>query len=71
MKYLTRLVAIVAALLLTAYLGWRLVRFLEVDSCLDSGGRYDYEAGACVTTVSSLPSSRLRFDPETPAVTRG
>ncbi len=47
-KPLIKFVAVALALLVCGLLGWRLVRFLEIDSCLDSGGRYDYEANVCV-----------------------
>ncbi len=37
-------------LIVAALLTWRIVasEFWAVDACLDSGGRYDYEASGCV-----------------------
>jgi hypothetical protein len=40
------LAPIVLAVLVGLF-GPQLLRFLEVDRCLDAGGSYDYDAGIC------------------------
>lgn len=45
-----RVLAIVIGLTLVFYYGFSfLSRLIDIDRCLDSGGRYNYEADACVT----------------------
>lgn len=36
--------AVVVAIVLVAWWGWGQ---LKIDSCLDSGGRWNYELGSC------------------------
>jgi hypothetical protein len=32
-------------------IGLWLKRFIEIDKCIDLGGRWDYETGECVNTM--------------------
>ena len=41
------MVALVAAVILGFVLGFKCYRFLEIDRCLDAGGRWDYPMGRC------------------------
>ena len=42
-------VAIVLILLLVLFLGFKLFRFFQIDSCLDAELKWDYEKNECVT----------------------
>ena len=41
--------AILLIMLLVLFLGFKLFRFFQIDSCLDAGGKWDYEKNECVT----------------------
>jgi len=43
----TRLVLSALILTLVVIFGYLLKGFLEIDSCLDRGGRWNYETGTC------------------------
>jgi hypothetical protein len=43
----TRLVLCALSLALLVIFGYFLKGFLEIDSCLDRGGRWNYETGTC------------------------
>lgn len=34
--------------LIASFVGPYLIRYIEVDRCLDSGGKYDYEKNCCL-----------------------
>jgi hypothetical protein len=42
-----KIIAAVALLLVGAILAKRVFRFVAVDKCLDSGGRFNYSSGSC------------------------
>ncbi len=42
-----RIAFLLAVLFFVAIYGQRIARFLEIDACLDAGGRWDYEACRC------------------------
>ncbi|HEY7689556.1 MAG TPA: hypothetical protein VH835_12730 [Dongiaceae bacterium] len=49
MRKLRNIVLILLAAGLLAYLGhWVYVQVIVIDSCLDRGGRWDYDAETCV-----------------------
>jgi len=43
----TRFVLCALSLILVIIFGYWLKEFLEIDSCLDRGGRWNYETGTC------------------------
>jgi hypothetical protein len=42
-----RIALLLAILVFVAVYGQRIARFLEIDACLDAGGRWDYEECRC------------------------
>jgi hypothetical protein len=55
MKRMGKLVAIALVMFGIAWLGVWLAEQIRIDSCLDSGGRYGYEAESCVRPEPDLP----------------
>jgi hypothetical protein len=58
-KRLSFVLAVAAAAPILSLLGLYAIRFLALDSCLDSGGVFDYIALSCRTDVQSLPVGPL------------
>jgi len=50
----TRLVLSALILALLVIFGYLLKGFLKIDSCLDRGGRWNYETGTCEYHESSI-----------------
>ena len=57
MRKRTRFVLCALSLLLVVIFGYWLKGFLEIDSCLDRGGRWNYETGTCEYHESSMGGS--------------
>jgi len=54
-----RLLVVAGTLSVLAIVVAYVARFLAVDSCLDSGGVYDYASHLCRTDAKSLPRGPL------------
>jgi len=50
----TRFVLCALSLVLLVIFGYWLKGFLKIDSCLDSGGRWNYDTGTCEYRESSM-----------------
>ena len=54
----TRLFAAVLMLVVLVAAGWWVKRELQIDSCLDMGGRWDYELKKCQVAPASHSLTR-------------
>lgn len=59
MKHLPLFLALVGAASVLSLAALYTIRFLALDSCLDSGGVFDYAAVSCRMDVQSLPVGSL------------
>lgn len=46
-KKFIKICCILALIVILVFVFFRINRFLEIDSCLDSGGRWNYETNQC------------------------
>ena len=59
LRSIPRILQLLAAVALLSLLALYCGRFIAMDSCLDSGGVFDYKSYVCRNDVHSLPGGSL------------